>query len=75
MLKLAQLLALAGIVSMASATARAQELLLNSFLPPQHEFNTKVYKPWAQDVEKATQGRVRIKFPPPASARPSSNGT
>lgn len=70
MLKLARLLALAGIASMASATARAQDLLLNSFLPPQHEFNTKVYKPWAQDVEKATQGRVRMKFPPTSVGSP-----
>lgn len=51
--------------------ARAETtLLFNSFLPPQHPINTRVLKPWAEDVAKATEGRVRISVAPASLAAP-----
>ncbi|WP_083654729.1 TRAP transporter substrate-binding protein DctP [Burkholderia sp. SRS-W-2-2016] len=53
------------------AVVRAQTtLVINAFLPPQHIFNVAVMKPWAADVERATQGRVKIVFPPTSIGSP-----
>lgn len=45
-------------------------LIVNAFLPPQHIFNVDVMKPWAADVERVTQGRVKIVFPPTSIGSP-----
>lgn len=45
-------------------------LLFNSFLAPQHPINTRVLKPWADDIEKATAGRVKIQIAPASLAAP-----
>lgn len=45
-------------------------LVVNAFLPPQHIFNVAVMKPWADDVERATQGRVKVVFPPTSIGSP-----
>lgn len=45
-------------------------LVINAFLPPQHIFNVSVMKPWAADVERVTQGRVKIVFPPTSIGSP-----
>ncbi len=37
-----------------------QKLLLNSFIGVNHPITTQVIKPWADEVAKATQGRVVI---------------
>jgi hypothetical protein len=45
--------------------------LFNRFVPPKHPFNTGMFIPWAKDVERVTEGRVKVKFttvtlaPPP----------
>ena len=64
-LTLASLLAL-------SAPASAQTVLrLNGWLPATHPIMTRTLKPWAEEVNKVTQGRVRIEVtassmgPPP----------
>jgi len=54
-----------------AAAHAATTLVINAFLPPPHVFNTKVLKPWAADVEKATDGRVKIMFPPNSVAAPN----
>ena len=55
-----------------SAPASAQTVLrLNGWLPPTHPIMTRTLKPWAEEVNKVTQGRVRIEVtassmgPPP----------
>jgi TRAP-type C4-dicarboxylate transport system substrate-binding protein len=54
-----------------SATASATtSLVVSAFLPPQHLFNVVVMKPWAAEVERATEGRVRIVYPPTSVGSP-----
>ena len=45
-------------------------LVINAFLPAQHTLNTKVLKPWADEVAKATDGRVKVQIPPSTVAAP-----
>jgi TRAP-type transport system periplasmic protein len=45
-------------------------LVVNAFLPPQHIFNVDVMRPWAADVERVTQGRVKVVFPPTSIGSP-----
>jgi len=56
----------------ASSSWAASTLLVNSFLPPGHPINTKLLKPWAKDVYKATEGRVRIHIAPQSLAAPAA---
>lgn len=37
------------------------ELVMSSWLPPKHPIVVKLMKPWARDVEKATDGRVSVR--------------
>lgn len=53
--------------SLAHATTT---LVINAFLPPQHIFNVAVMRPWAADVERVTQGRVSVVFPPTSIGSP-----
>lgn len=52
-------------VALAAVPARAATttLVINQQLAPSDAFNLQVLRPWAQDVEKVTQGRVRISIP------------
>jgi TRAP-type C4-dicarboxylate transport system substrate-binding protein len=52
-----------------AATAQTK-ILFNSFLQPAHPINTQVFTPWAEDVAKATEGRVKIEIPPSSLAAP-----
>ncbi|WP_395065011.1 TRAP transporter substrate-binding protein DctP [Paraburkholderia silvatlantica] len=65
----AALLATLGMALPAMAHA-ATTLVVNAFLPPQHIFNVDVMKPWAEDVERVTQGRVKVVFPPTSIGSP-----
>jgi len=69
---LARATAAAALMATTAGAAWSQApLLFNSFLAPQHPINTRVLKPWADEVAKVTQGRVRIEVtassmgPPP----------
>lgn len=63
--------AAAAACTLATAAAHADTtLLFNSFLAPQHPINTRVLKPWAEDVAKATGGRVKIEIAPASLAAP-----
>jgi len=52
------------------ASAKTTTLVINAFLPAQDPMNTDVVIPWAEDVMKATEGRVQIKIPPTSLAAP-----
>lgn len=45
-------------------------LVINAFLPPQHTFNIKVLKPWADEIAKQTEGRVKVQIPPSSVSAP-----
>lgn len=65
----------AGVLALATVGAVAQaetKLLFNMFMAPQDPFNTLVLKPWAEDVAKATDGRVKIDFAPASMAAPQA---
>lgn len=65
---LVQRLALAAAFVAASfaavAPVRAQELTLSSWVPPSHMIVKDIMMPWAEQVEKATAGRVKVKLLP-----------
>lgn len=56
------LVAVAATLGLAVTAAQAETtLVLSSWLPPKHPIVAKVMKPWARDVEKATDGRVKVR--------------
>jgi TRAP-type C4-dicarboxylate transport system substrate-binding protein len=60
-----------AVVVLSAGTASAEtKLLFNRFVPPKHPFNTGMFEPWAKDVEKATEGRVKVEFPTSTLAPP-----
>lgn len=71
---LAALLSAAAVSAIGTAPAplRAETtILFNSFIQPQHPANTRVLKPWAEEITKATHGRVRFDIPPSSLAAPA----
>jgi TRAP-type C4-dicarboxylate transport system substrate-binding protein len=66
------LLAASCVFLIASGTASAQTttVLFNVFTPIGSPTYTKVLGPWFEDIEKATQGRVKINRPPQSLAPP-----
>jgi len=53
-----------ALLSTVAATAEAQEVVLrfNRWVPPTHHFHARIMAAWAERVEKATEGRVKIEF-------------
>ena len=55
-------------------------LLFNRFVPAKHPFNVGMFIPWAEDVERVTNGSVKVKFtekslaPPPKQWNMVSKG-
>ena len=70
---------LISVVGTAPASAETK-FLFNRFVPAKHPFNTGMFEPWARDVEKATNGRVKVEFtsaslaPPPKQWNMVSKG-
>lgn len=59
-----RILGLAAALAISATCARANTtLLINAILPAPHIMNVKVLKPWAEAVNKATDGRVTIQIP------------
>ncbi len=57
--------------ALAIPCAQAQtKLLFNSFAPPSHVMNQRVFPVWIKQVEEATQGRVKIETTPSSLAPP-----
>ncbi len=52
----------AAALSASSTASAATELLFNLFIPRAHTVYTGVLGPWAKNVEKASKGRLKIKF-------------
>ncbi|RCW87214.1 TRAP transporter substrate-binding protein [Paracoccus lutimaris] len=44
------------------APALAEELVMSSWLPPKHPIVVNAFKPWAEEVEKVTEGRVTVRI-------------
>lgn len=72
--KIAAVLAAAGLLALAGAAAQAQTVLtLSNWVPPQHPIVVYMMKPWADQVAKATSGRVMIQMLPKAIAAPNQH--
>src|SRR5687768_16850264 len=52
-------------------SSASRPLLFNSFLPPGHPVAARILKPWAEDIGKATQGRVVLEIPSGSVAPPT----
>ena len=64
-------MALIALLAATTGVARAQTVLrFNLWVPPTHHTHTAMMMPWAADVEKATQGRVKIEFTPSSLGAP-----
>ena len=81
--KVAQLLGAAtfGMTILAAPAAMADTTLaMSSWLPARHPIVVNAFKPWAQQVEDVTEGRVKIRIlakplgPPPAHFDMAADG-
>lgn len=54
-------LGLAGLLVTTSPLV-AQELVMSSWLPPQHPIVVNAFVPWAEDVAEVTEGRVTVRI-------------
>lgn len=54
-------LAIAGLL-LSATPMMAQELIMSSWLPPKHPIVVNAFEPWAEEVEKATEGRVTVRI-------------
>ena len=58
-------------IAVAISPAHAETtVLFNLFAPPSSPTVTKVMGPWLKDIERVTEGRVKIKVPPQSMAPP-----
>ena len=66
------LTAAASALFLLAGTPSAQTVLrYSNWLPPTHHVVTEMVQPWAADVEKATEGRVKIQVLPALGAPPT----
>lgn len=54
-------LALAGLL-LSATPMMAEQLIMSSWLPPKHPVFVNAFKPWAEEVEKVTDGRVSVRI-------------
>ncbi|MGA7488540.1 MAG: TRAP transporter substrate-binding protein DctP [Xanthobacteraceae bacterium] len=60
-----------GLILAAAGPAAAQTaILFNVFTPPSSEISIQVINPWLKEVERVTEGRVKITTPPQSLAPP-----
>jgi TRAP-type transport system periplasmic protein len=74
--RLHTLLASAALLALGSVTTGAQAqttLTLSSWVPPTHYVVKDILQPWIADVEKATEGRVKINLLPKAVGAPAQH--
>ena len=69
------LIASAALLTLGSAvTAQAQTMLtMSSWVPPTHYVVKDILQPWMAEVEKATEGRVKINLLPKAVGAPAQH--
>lgn len=77
MSKISKVLRRAGLVAAMSALipgmgVAATELTVSSWLPSGYFFVTEALLPWAESVEKETEGRVKVTVLPAALGRPAA---
>lgn len=72
MKRLVSTMALAAAIAAAATTAARAEtkILFSPFTPPGHIIFTGIVEPWAKDVERVTEGRVKIAYPANSLAPP-----
>lgn len=69
-----------GMLAGGSPASAETTLLFNRFIPAKHPFNVGMFIPWAKDVERVTNGSVKVKFtekslaPPPKQWNMVSKG-
>lgn len=61
--------ALLAATALAGPAAAKTQLTFNIFFPPTH-FSWPVFQAWADDIEAATGGEVKVSFPPKSVAPP-----
>ncbi len=72
--------AILGSTAFATQASAETTLLFNRFVPAKHPFNVGMFIPWAKDVERVTNGSVKVKFtdaslaPPPKQWNMVSKG-
>jgi len=60
-----------GLLLAAAGPAAAEtKLLFNVFTPPSSEISVEIMYPWLKDIERVTEGRVKIVIPPQNLAPP-----
>lgn len=59
-----------GLLMTLHSAAAETELLFSTFFPPQHVLVSDVLKPWAEEVNKATNGEVKVSFAASSLAPP-----
>ena len=59
---LAALMVAGGAAGYSGAAAQEVQLRYNRWLPATHDIDNKVFKPWFEEIAKATSGRVKIEF-------------
>jgi TRAP-type C4-dicarboxylate transport system substrate-binding protein len=72
---LKQVLAAIGVAGvLATASAKAQtRIVLNNYVPPAHLMSSDILPTWGKEVERVTQGRVKVEIPPaPLASGPDS---
>lgn len=62
-----------GTMALASAAEAATTLTLSSWLPPKHPIVADMIVPWIKEVEKATNGNVKIKILPKPLGKPPAH--
>ncbi|WP_397474746.1 TRAP transporter substrate-binding protein [Pusillimonas sp.] len=60
----------AGAVGWSAAAVSETVLTFNRWTPATHHFHSRIYQPWAERVEHATEGRVKIRFTPASLGAP-----
>src|SRR6266702_6802144 len=60
----------AGLVAAAQPAVAQTTLTMSSWVSPQHHLTSVVLQGWANEVEKATSGRVKLQMPPKHPSAP-----
>ena len=61
---------LAGAMAWSAPVVSETTLTFNRWTPATHHFHSRIYQPWAERVEQATEGRVKIRFTPASLGAP-----
>lgn len=70
----AAMLAAAVALALAGGAAQAQTVLtMSNWVPAQHPIVTYIMQPWAEQVAKVTNGRVKVQMLPKAIAAPNQH--